>query len=55
MTFRRAIAGWAWGDELMAVFDDGRRVIVKNQDGNVMLDCSRFVFDECWKRGWFTD
>lgn len=42
-------------EELMVVFDDGQRVIVKNQEGNVMLDTSRFVFDETWKRGWFTD
>lgn len=25
MTFKRTVAGWSWGDELMVVFDDGQR------------------------------
>jgi hypothetical protein len=38
---------------LQVAFDDGERVIVKNEDGNVMFDGSRWLFDQCWKRGWF--
>lgn len=40
-------------ESLMVVYNDGARVIVKNEEGNVMLDCSRWLFEQCWKRGWF--
>jgi len=42
-------------ERLMVCFDDGRRVIVKDDNGNVHLNCSRWLFDQCWKRQWFED
>lgn len=45
-------------DKLEALFvvkDDGMRVVVFNQEGNTMLDVSRALYDECWKRGYFED
>lgn len=40
--------------ELMVVFDDGERVIVHDEDGKVAFSGSRWLFDKCWERGFFT-
>lgn len=40
--------------ELMVVFDDGERVIVHDEDGKVAFSGSKWLFDKCWERGFFT-
>lgn len=51
--FRRS---WMFPRErLMVCFDDGTRVIVKDDEGNVFLNCSRWLFDQCWLRGFFEE
>jgi len=42
-------------ERLMVCFDDGMRVIVKDDEGNVFLNCSRWLFDQCWRRGFFEE
>lgn len=54
---KRARVGgwWVFDEDLRVVFDDGKRVVVHNQDANVMFDGTRWLFDQCWKRGYFCD
>ena len=40
--------------QLSVVFDDGDRVVVHDDDGNVAFSGSRWLFDQCWSRGFFT-
>jgi len=28
---------------------------VKDDEGNVFLNCSRWLFDQCWLRGFFEE
>jgi hypothetical protein len=51
--FRR---NWLFPRErLMVCYDDGSRVVVKDADGNVFLNCSRWLYETCWQRGYFED
>lgn len=52
-TFARKDKWVAFTEELRVIFDDGLRVIVKDQDGNIMFDGSRWLFDQCWIKGYF--
>lgn len=47
--------GWNWKEELHVSFDDGERVILVNDDGNVMMNCSKWLFEECRRRGFLVD
>jgi len=52
--FRRMRNGRVF-DELLTAVSAGDRVRVLNPEGNVMLNCSLWLFDQCWARGWFED
>lgn len=54
-TFARQDKWVTFVESLLVVYSDGERVIVKNEEGNIMLDCSRWLFEQCWQRGWFHD
>ena len=57
MNFRRVhkneVLTVTFAEYLQTVYNDGERVIVKNEQGNVMLNCSHAVYQACWDRGWF--
>ena len=42
-------------NEVLVALTDGERVRVLDHTGNVFLNCSRWLFEQCWKRGLFED
>lgn len=44
-----------WIEALFATIADDRRVRVRNQNNNLMFDGTEWLYDECWKRGYFGD
>ena len=50
--FRRS---WTFPNEMLVALSDGDRVRVIDYEGNVFLNCSRWLFEKCWMRGWFED
>lgn len=39
--------------ELRVVFNDGTRIVIKDDEGNVAFDGTVWLFEQCWERGWF--
>lgn len=52
-SFARTSKWLTFSESLQVVYADDSRVMVKDQDGNVMFDGTRWLFEQCWRRGWF--
>lgn len=56
LDFRRPGVGWWVFSEqpLWVNFNDGERLILSNEFGNVMFNGTVALFNKCVEKGWFT-